>query len=63
MAEIIVTVSPKGESTVSVNGVSGSGCKALSAAIEKALGTVTDTELTTEYYQESQNQDLAAGQK
>ena len=36
---------------VSVNGVSGSGCRQLSAAIEKALGVETNVELTAEYYQ------------
>jgi hypothetical protein len=62
MPEIVINVSKKGETAVSVNGVSGPGCRDLSDAIEKAIGKVTSTESTSEYYQESQSNELQAGQ-
>lgn len=45
MAETItITITPEGETEIAVKGVKGKGCQSLTAAIEKALGTVeTDT--------------------
>lgn len=44
MAKIIVTISPKGEVEIKVEGHAGPGCKALTAELEKKLGrTVADT--------------------
>ena len=62
MAEVIITVSKEGNTSVSVNGVSGQSCKDLSASIEKALGKTTATQLTSDYYQEAQSDGLQAGQ-
>ncbi len=63
MAEVIITVTQNGETTVSVNGVSGPGCRDLSASLEKALGLEEQTEYTAEYYQESDHQGMQAGQQ
>jgi hypothetical protein len=63
MPEIIVKVSKDGQTTVSVNGISGAGCRDLSASIEKAIGKTTATDLTSEYYQESQSEGMQAGQQ
>jgi hypothetical protein len=48
---IEITIDPKGEVTVQTKGFAGSGCKAASQFIEKALGTVTSEQLTAEYHQ------------
>ena len=61
--EIIITITKTGESTVSVNGVAGPGCREVSAGIEKALGQTVKTEFTTEYYQESEANETQAGQQ
>jgi predicted ThiF/HesA family dinucleotide-utilizing enzyme len=62
MAEIIIKVNKAGETTVSVNGVSGPGCRDLTANIEKALGKVSQTENTAEYYEAADGSGLQAGQ-
>lgn len=49
--EIIIVVSPEGETEVVVNGVKGDGCKALSAALEADLGVVVSDEPTREMYE------------
>ena len=48
---IEITIDPKGEVTVQTKGFTGSGCKAASQFIEKALGTVTGEQLTAEFHQ------------
>lgn len=63
MQEIVVTVSKDGSTKISVNGVSGPGCQKLSESIEKSLGKTVTTELTSEYYQESEKTELQAGQQ
>jgi hypothetical protein len=51
MEEIVVTISPSGDVTVTVNGATGSGCVAWTKALEEALGTVTTDRKTAEYSQ------------
>jgi len=63
MQEITIRVKKGGKINLGVNGVKGSSCKALTKAIEKALGTTTDTSQTSEYYeQEAQNEQKLGGQ-
>jgi hypothetical protein len=53
MKTIDVTVSPDGSEVVmEVNGVKGSSCQDLTDQITNALGTVTKTWVTEEYYQQ-----------
>ena len=50
MAEtVIVNVDIDGNVKVGVEGVAGPHCKKVSEAIEKALGSVTKSELTSEF--------------
>jgi hypothetical protein len=48
--DIIVTIGPDGQTTVEVAGVCGSGCSALTAALERALGSTTADTKTADYY-------------
>jgi hypothetical protein len=51
MPQIVeVTVGVDGSVTVEAKGVVGSGCKALTAAIEKAIGTVTEDVKKPEFH-------------
>lgn len=45
---IIVTISPKGVVTIQPMGVPGTACKDVTAAIEKALGTVVSDVATSD---------------
>lgn len=49
--EITITITPEGETEVSVAGVKGKGCQALTAALEAALGTVVSDMPTDEMNQ------------
>jgi hypothetical protein len=51
---IEITVSPGGETTVQTKGFSGSACRDASRAIEALLGQRTSEQLTSEFYQESE---------
>ena len=53
MAEptILVTIGPTGEVTVTVEGVAGPGCQALTRPVERALGVTRDDTRTADYYQ------------
>lgn len=55
--KITVTFDVDGSSEVKVEGVAGSGCKAATADLEKALGKTTETKKTHEF-----NQQAVAGQ-
>lgn len=55
MKEVIVDFDEKGQPVISVKGVKGKACKDLTRDLEKALGTVTKTELTPEYNQQETN--------
>jgi hypothetical protein len=39
--ELIIKISPTGETTIEVQGVKGESCKAVTEGIERALGKVT----------------------
>jgi len=54
--KITVVIKPNGDTTVSVAGVKGEGCRALTAALEAALGTPTSDTATGEMYEQPENQ-------
>ena len=56
MAEHVIAVSPKGEVTITVNGVKGMSCKDATLALEKKLGIVTEDSPTSEMYEQEQLQ-------
>lgn len=56
MQQVIVTVDETGEVKVEARGVKGSGCKALTAAIERAIGDVTGDRKTPEFTQQAPQQ-------
>lgn len=56
---VTVTIAPDGSTTVAVSGVSGPGCKALTASVESKLGTVTGTAATPEATQQPAAQPAA----
>lgn len=45
---ITITIDPNGNPTIKVEGVAGSGCKALTKDIEEALGTTVKDSPTAE---------------
>ena len=49
--QVIVTVGSDGEVKVEAKGVVGLGCKALTAAIERAIGDVTGDQKKPEFNQ------------
>ncbi|NLY02416.1 MAG: DUF2997 domain-containing protein [Rhodopirellula sp.] len=54
MKTIEIIVSPKGETTVTTKGYTGSSCKEASKFIEQALGQRTEERLTAEFHQQHQ---------
>ena len=50
MKTIEISVSPKGETTVTTRGFAGSSCREASKFIEQALGQRTDERLTAEFH-------------
>lgn len=51
MKLIEIVIGPAGETQLQTQGFQGSDCKAASAALEQALGLVTQERRTTEFYQ------------
>ena len=51
MKTIEIIVSPKGETTVTTKGFTGSTCRDASKFVERALGQRTDERLTAEFHQ------------
>ena len=47
---IVVTIGPTGEVTVSVEGVAGPACQALTHPLEAALGVTREDTRTVDYY-------------
>ncbi|MCY2989040.1 MAG: DUF2997 domain-containing protein [Planctomycetota bacterium] len=58
MKTIEIIVSPKGETTVTTKGFTGSSCKEASKFIEQALGQRTGEKLTAEFHQVTEAQQL-----
>ncbi|MCY2989222.1 MAG: DUF2997 domain-containing protein [Planctomycetota bacterium] len=64
MTRIIeITVSPKGETTVTTKGFTGSSCREASKFIEQALGQRTGERLTAEFHQTQSVQQLVNRQQ
>jgi hypothetical protein len=55
MEQIIITISPEGDTKVKVQGVAGPGCQELSREIERALGSVAKDTPTREMYEVKQH--------
>jgi hypothetical protein len=51
---IKISISPKGVTTIDVDGVKGTGCKDLTRKLENALGSTTKEKLKGEYYEQQQ---------
>ena len=47
---IEIVISPKGETVIETKGFAGSSCRDATKRLEKALGNVTQEQLTTECY-------------
>lgn len=58
MTEILAKISPRGEVTLEVNGISGTGCKDVTAALEAALGRTVETADTPEMYESPKEQHI-----
>ncbi|MBU0552278.1 DUF2997 domain-containing protein [Myxococcota bacterium] len=50
--EIEIQISPDGEISLHVKGLSGEACLELTQALEAQLGEVVDRQKTSEYYQQ-----------
>ncbi len=50
MHKLKIKIGKGGKTEIKVEGFSGSGCNALTKAIEQALGTTVDDKKTTDYY-------------
>lgn len=56
--EVILTIDQNGQVEIEVKGVKGPSCKDLTAGVEKALGKVTSTRKTGDYFQAQTNQTI-----
>lgn len=52
MEEITIRIGKDGKVNLNVEGVKGTGCKDLTKAMEKALGSVEKTSSTSEMYEQ-----------
>ena len=50
MKTIEIVVSPAGQVRVQTHGFTGSSCRGASQSLEQLLGTVTEEQLTPEYF-------------
>lgn len=54
MPQIIVDIDPAGNVKVEANGMTGSGCQAVTAAIEQAIGVTTGDVKKPEFHRTQQ---------
>lgn len=52
MQQVIVNIDAQGNTTVEAKGVQGSGCAALTRAIEEALGKTVTDQKKAEFFQQ-----------
>ena len=52
MTQIVVVIDPDGNTEIEVQGMSGRSCRDATKALEEALGVVTKTTNTTDYYRQ-----------
>ncbi len=52
MQELEITIDKEGRMQVTVRGIHGEGCLALTKNIENAVGTVEERAFTAEYYEQ-----------
>jgi hypothetical protein len=55
---IQIIVSPTGETKIETSGFTGSSCQDATRALERALGAAVDEQLTGEYYETSNEQQI-----
>ena len=63
MKTIEITVSLQGEVKVQTKGFAGSSCQEASRLIEQALGTKVSEQMTPEFYQALQQQQIQNAQR
>ena len=54
--DLVITIGPDGEVTIEVEGVAGPGCLDLTKFLEDELGEVTDRQLSSAYYQDTEDE-------
>lgn len=55
---IQIIVSPAGETKIETSGFTGSSCQDATRELERALGATTDEQLTGEYYETTNDQQI-----
>lgn len=55
---IQIIVSPTGETKIETSGFTGSSCQDATRALEQALGAATNEQLTAEYYETANEQQI-----
>ena len=58
MKLIEITISPEGQTRLETRGFSGATCQEASRLLERALGSATAEQLTSEYYQSNVRSDV-----
>ena len=61
--EIIIDISPTGETEIKVQGCPGPSCKDLTKGLEKALGKTVSDKKSQEYYKQVETEKQQLGRK
>lgn len=51
---VIITIPKGGDLEIEVDGIKGPSCKDITKALEKSLGTVTDSKKKAEFYEQAE---------
>ena len=54
--QVTIDIDRQGGTVIKVDGVKGASCKDVTKALERSLGTVTQSKKTPEYYEQAENQ-------